>query len=90
MGHQVKEWQPHRGVVINYEKNKSMHYNPLVDKQIRVPIGNINELRKRLKQVNLDQPLKGTEALSMSDNDEFLTELNEEGKENGFTLTRKP
>lgn len=50
MGHQVKEWQPHKGADwLHIEWKDSMHYNPLVDKQIRVPIGDINKLRKELK-----------------------------------------
>lgn len=50
MGHQVKEWQPHKGANwLHIEWKDSMHYNPLVDKQIRVPIGDINKLRKKLK-----------------------------------------
>lgn len=53
MGHQVKEWQPHKGADwLHIEKKDSMHYNPLADKQIRVPIGDINKLRNSLKKGN--------------------------------------
>lgn len=89
MGHQITEWQPHKGIEFSFDKDESMHYNPLVDKQIRVPIGDINELRKKLKYGFLYRYFKGMETLIMPDNDELLTELNEDEKENGFTLTRK-
>lgn len=53
--HQVTPYQPHRGYdPFPYEfHNPSLvcggHYNHAIEKNIRVPIGDINELRKKLK-----------------------------------------
>lgn len=48
--HQIRPWQPHKGADwLHIEEEDSTHYNPSVDRQIRIPIGDINELRKKLR-----------------------------------------
>lgn len=48
--HQIRPYQAHKGADLLYiEKKESTHYNAATDRQIRVPIGDIGELRRRLR-----------------------------------------
>lgn len=48
--HQIRPYQAHKGAdLLRIEKQESTHYNAATDRQIRVPIGDIRELRRRLR-----------------------------------------
>lgn len=48
--HQIRPYQAHKGAdLLHIDKKESTHYNATTDRQIRVPIGDIKELRRRLR-----------------------------------------
>lgn len=48
--HQIRPYQAHKGADwLHIDRQKSTHYDAATDRQIRVPIGDINELRRRLR-----------------------------------------
>lgn len=48
--HQIRPYQAHKGADwLHIEKKESTHYSAATDRQIRVPIGDINKLRCRLR-----------------------------------------
>lgn len=80
--HQIRPWQPHKGADwLHIEEEDSTHYNPLVDRQIRVPIGDINKLRKKLRE----EDSLFEENIEIEEEQELNRELEE-----GQILTRKP
>lgn len=48
--HQIRPYQAHKGADwLHIDRQESTHYNAAMDRQIRVPIGDINELRRKLR-----------------------------------------
>lgn len=49
--HQIRPYQAHKGAdLLHIEKKESTHYNAVTDRQIRVPLGDINKLRRKLRE----------------------------------------
>ena len=51
--HQIRPYQTHKGADwLHIDKQEGTHYNATTDRQIRVPIGDINELRRKIREQN--------------------------------------
>ncbi len=74
--HQIRPYQAHKGAEWLHIDNDGTHYNPTVDRQIRVPIGDINELREKLRGRRMDY--------TKIEAEEIENECNE-----GLTLTKR-